>query len=140
MQRYSSVSFHEDSEKSNTYAYEVVPQELAQALGKAAEISESEDAAVLTRDDDGNLTACASVEEALNIAAERAHLDIKDCYIVKYPEEKSLWEQIMDAYYDRDEEKEIRARLDAIIPFYSDLEAWSKMEPLQARLPFILKL
>ncbi|MBP5644804.1 MAG: signal peptide peptidase SppA [Bacteroidales bacterium] len=77
---------------------------------------------------------------ALNIAAERAHLDIKDCYIVKYPEEKSLWEQIMDAYYDRDEEKEIRARLDAIIPFYSDLEAWSKMEPLQARLPFILRI
>ncbi|MBE6464355.1 MAG: hypothetical protein E7003_03405 [Eggerthellaceae bacterium] len=65
---YFSVSFKEDSEESNTYAFEVVTQELAQALDKAAEISESEDAAVLTIDDDGNLTACASVEEALNVS------------------------------------------------------------------------
>lgn len=77
---------------------------------------------------------------ALNIAAEMANLEVGNCYLVKYPAEKSLWEQIVDVYYERDEEKELRARLNAIFPFYSELEEWSSMEPLQARLPFILKI
>ena len=38
------------------------------------------------------------------------------------------------------QEEEIRARLNAVIPFYSELEQWATMEPLQARLPFAIML
>jgi len=77
---------------------------------------------------------------ALNIAAELAEVEIEDCHLVKYPKEKDLWAQIMDMYYEQDEEIKLRARLNAIIPFYGELEEWSRMEPLQARLPFILRI
>ena len=77
---------------------------------------------------------------AMSIAAEKAGVAIDDCYLVKYPKEKDIWKQIMDMYYESNEEVELRARLNAIVPFYSELEAWSKMEPLQARLPFILSV
>ena len=77
---------------------------------------------------------------ALTIAAEKAGVAIDDCNLVKYPKEKDLWEQIMNMYYEQDEEIKLRARLNTIIPFYSELEEWSRMEPLQARLPFILRI
>ena len=41
---------------------------------------------------------------------------------------------------EEEQEEEIRARLNAIIPFYSDLEQWSVMEPLQARLPYAIRI
>lgn len=77
---------------------------------------------------------------AYNIAAGLAGVEIEDCHLVTFPKEKNFLEQLLDAYYERDEETQLRARLDAIIPFYSELEKWSRMEPLQARLPFILEL
>ena len=63
-----AIDFKDDSEAGNTYAFDVVTPELAQTLTEAAELSESDDAAVFAIDDDGNLTACASVEEALNMS------------------------------------------------------------------------
>jgi hypothetical protein len=41
---------------------------------------------------------------------------------------------------DESQEEELRARLSAVIPFYNELEQWSRMEPLQARLPFVIKI
>ena len=38
------------------------------------------------------------------------------------------------------QEEEIRARLNAVVPFYSEMEQWANMEPLQARLPFVIML
>ena len=76
---------------------------------------------------------------ALNIAAEEAGIDYEKTTVKVFPKEKSLWEQMMEQMEDGKEE-EIKARLNAIIPFYSELEHWSQMEPLQARLPFILKI
>ena len=61
-----SVSFNEDSEKTNSYTFDVVTPQLAQTLKEASEISDSGDTSVLVIDDDGNLSACASVEEALD--------------------------------------------------------------------------
>lgn len=76
---------------------------------------------------------------ALHIAAEEAKVNFDDCSIKTYPAEKSAWEEI-SARLSNDEDEEVRARLGAIIPFYSELESWSVMEPLQARLPFAIKI
>ena len=76
---------------------------------------------------------------ALHIAAEEAGVDFDQCSIKTFPAEKSLWEQVMDKV-NEDEEEKLKARLNSFIPFYSELESWSTMEPLQARLPFALVL
>lgn len=76
---------------------------------------------------------------ALHIAAEKAEVEYDDCTVVAYPAEKSLWEQLLE-YKKGKDEVELRSRMSKFIPYYSELEDWATMEPLQARLPFILKL
>ena len=76
---------------------------------------------------------------ALRIAAEEAGVDYEKCSVVAMPAPKSMWEQLISSMEEKQEE-EIRARLNAVMPFYSELEAWSRMEPLQARLPFALNI
>ena len=74
---------------------------------------------------------------ALHIAAEEAEVDYDKCKVKVFPEEKGLWELMMQKM-NEDEEEKINARLNSLIPFYSDLVRWSNMEPLQARLPFAI--
>ncbi len=76
---------------------------------------------------------------AMNIAAKEAGIDYGKCMAKVFPEGKSLWQQVMEQIEDGQEE-EIKARLEAIIPFYSELEQWSQMEPIQARLPFLIEV
>ena len=76
---------------------------------------------------------------ALHIAAEEAEVDFDKCSVKIFPAEKSLWEQLMQKM-NEDEEEKINARLNSLIPFYSDLVSWSNMEPLQARLPFAINI
>ena len=76
---------------------------------------------------------------ALHIAAEEAEVDFEKCKVKVFPSEKSLWELMMQKMNESEEEK-INARLNSIIPFYKELESWSKMEPLQARLPFAINI
>ena len=76
---------------------------------------------------------------ALHIAAEEAGVDYDKCSVKTFPAPKSLWEQLMNRM-EEGQEEEIRARLNAVIPFYSELEQWANMEPLQARLPFAIML
>ena len=76
---------------------------------------------------------------ALHIAAEEAGVDYDKCSVKTFPAPKSLWEQLMNRM-EEGQEEEIRARLNAVIPFYSELEQWANMEPLQARLPFAIMI
>ena len=76
---------------------------------------------------------------AFRLAAEEAGVDFDNCNVVTFPAKKSVWEQLMSRM-EEEQEEEIRARLNAIIPFYSDLEQWSVMEPLQARLPYAIRI
>ncbi|MBO4599292.1 MAG: signal peptide peptidase SppA [Bacteroidales bacterium] len=76
---------------------------------------------------------------ALHIAAEEAGIDFDKCSVKVFPAEKSLWEMMMKKMNESEEEK-INARLNSIIPFYSELVEWSGMEPLQARLPFAIRI
>lgn len=76
---------------------------------------------------------------ALHIAAEEAGVDYSKCSLKTFPEKKSMWELLMNRV-NADEEEELKARLNAIVPFYNELVMWSNMEPLQARLPFAIRL
>lgn len=76
---------------------------------------------------------------ALRIAAEEAGVDRDDCSVVTFPAKKSLFEQLFSSI-DENEETKLRARMNQTIPFYDDLMQWSNMEPMQARLPFVIKI
>ena len=76
---------------------------------------------------------------ALHIAAEEAGVDYSKCSLKTFPEKKSMWELLMNRV-NADEEEELKARLNAIVPFYDELVMWSNMEPMQARLPFAIRL
>lgn len=76
---------------------------------------------------------------ALHIAAEEAGVDYSKCSLKTFPEKKSMWELLMNRV-NADEEEELKARLNAIVPFYDELVMWSNMELLQARLPFAIRL
>ena len=76
---------------------------------------------------------------ALHIAAEEAGVDYNQCSVKTFPAKKSLWEQLMNRI-EEGQEEEFRARLNALVPFYSELEHWATMEPLQARLPFAIQI
>ena len=76
---------------------------------------------------------------ALHIAAEEAGVDYSKCSLKTFPEKKSMWELLMNRV-NADEEEELKAHLNAIVPFYDELVMWSNMEPMQARLPFAIRL
>lgn len=76
---------------------------------------------------------------AFRIAADEAGVDLEKCSVVTFPAQKSTWELLMERM-DQSQEEEINARINAVIPFYSQLVEWSRMEPLQARLPFAINI
>ena len=87
----------------------------------------------------GLVDTLGGLQLALHIAAEEAEVDFDECSITTYPKTKGLWEQLT-TMKEEEESEQVRARLNAIIPFYSDLEKWADMEPMQARLPFLINL
>lgn len=76
---------------------------------------------------------------AFELAAKEAKLNPKECRLKAFPAEKGLLDQLFEQV-NSDKEEEIKARINAVIPFYSELCNWSTMEPLQARLPFIMNI
>ena len=87
----------------------------------------------------GLVDTLGSMTLALHIAAEEAGVDYSKCSLKTFPEKKSMWELLMNRV-NANEEEELKARLNAIVPFYDELVMWSNMEPLQARLPFAIRL
>ena len=74
---------------------------------------------------------------ALKIAAAEA--GIEEYSTVDYPKEKDLFTRLMAAANDK-EDIVLRQRIQTVVPFYQDLVDWSSMAPVQARLPYILRM
>ena len=86
-----------------------------------------------------SLDTLGGLPMAFRIAADEAGVDLEKCSVVTFPAQKSTWELLMERM-DQSQEEEINARINAVIPFYNEMEQWSRMEPLQARLPFVIKI
>ena len=88
----------------------------------------------------GLVDTLGNFETAINIAAAEAKL--KHYKLVYYPEHKDLLTDILELTGN----SEARAKLlnkhmkSPINSLYQELEYWATMEPLQARLPFILNM
>ena len=84
----------------------------------------------------GLVDTLGGMDLALKIAAEEA--GIKEYAIINYPETQDFFSRLMDNANKKDDIK-LEARLNTIIPFYSELRYWSEMSPIQARLPFEIR-
>lgn len=87
----------------------------------------------------GLVDTLGGLSTALRIAAEESGIKAGKYSVVTYPAKKNIWEQIFSRV-NESEETELRARLNQAIPFYDELTKWAEMEPLQARLPFAIKI
>ncbi|MBQ0015838.1 MAG: signal peptide peptidase SppA [Bacteroidales bacterium] len=72
---------------------------------------------------------------AIQIAAQKA--DITTYTTVNYPKSQDLMSQLF-GYRKHKDETQLSAQVNQIIPYYSQLKEWSSMDPMQARLPFIM--
>ena len=77
---------------------------------------------------------------AINIAADEAN--IKDYSLVYYPEEEDLVTQLLDLTTSAAMRSKLfsKHQYNPIEKMYNELEDWANMDPLQARLPFILNM
>lgn len=73
---------------------------------------------------------------ALQLAAKEA--GIKDYTTVSYPKSEPMMSKIFKM--TDDEDVVLEAKLNDIIPFYSDLRYWANMAPMQARLPYAIEI
>ena len=80
---------------------------------------------------------------AVAIACQEAKIAPSDCRLVNFPEDKDLWNQILDITGSSEEVVQMRThRLmgKELGSAYEDLLYFSTMEPMQARLPYSLDI
>lgn len=83
----------------------------------------------------GLVDTLGGLDLALEMAAQYA--GIENYSITQYPEQKDFVTILSESIGNR-EDRQLKTKLNAIIPFYSELEYWSTMEPFQARLPYAI--
>lgn len=84
----------------------------------------------------GLVDTLGGIDLALKIAAERA--SISEYSTISYPKQKNFTTILIESMGNK-EDRQLKAKLNSIIPFYSELEYWSTMEPLQARIPYAIE-
>ena len=87
--------------------------------------------------ENGLVDTLGGIGLALRIAAEKA--GIEQYKTVDYPKEKDFFTRLLELTNDKDDIV-LSSRLEAVIPYYSDLVHWTTMAPVQARLPYILRM
>lgn len=83
----------------------------------------------------GLVDTLGGLDLALDIAAQYA--GIENFSVIKLPKQKDFATLLYESIGNK-EDRQIKAKLNEIIPFYSELEYWATMEPLQARIPYAI--
>lgn len=84
----------------------------------------------------GLVDTLGGFDVALSIAAKEA--GISDYTTTSYPKQGDVMTRLFKMADDED--VKLEQRLNAIIPFYSDIRYWANMAPLQARLPYAIEI
>ena len=85
----------------------------------------------------GLVDTLGGMELAVRLAAQEA--GITDYSREVYPAPKDLMEQVMNIT-SAPKDKELYMRLQQWFPFYEEMNYWATMEPVQARLPFVMNI
>jgi protease-4 len=88
-----------------------------------------------------------SYEDALKIAARRAHLKADDYRVQRLPRTKSSVEKFLSRFIDTDEDDQAAAearvmqtKLGPLYPAYHQYQLLMQMKGVQARLPYELEI
>ena len=93
----------------------------------------------------GLVDVLGSYEDALKIAAARAHLKADDYRVQRLPARKSLWYSGLLAAFGGDDSDEARARmmkaeLGPLYPAYAQYQQLMQLRGVQARLPYEIEI
>lgn len=85
----------------------------------------------------GLVDTLGGMDVAMQIAAQEAGID--KYAVTVYPAPKDLFDQLMDLT-STPKDIDLRMQIRQIIPFYDEMTYWAEMEPVQARLPFVINI
>ncbi|MBU6122347.1 signal peptide peptidase SppA [Hymenobacter siberiensis] len=90
----------------------------------------------------GLVDVLGDYQDALNIAAARAHLKADDYYVQRLPRQKSALEGFISMFSDDDAAKTraIKTELGPLYPAYAQYQQLMQMRGVQARLPYSLDI
>ncbi|WP_201978643.1 signal peptide peptidase SppA [Hymenobacter rubidus] len=92
----------------------------------------------------GLVDVLGDYEDALKIAAARAHLKADDYRVQRLPRQKSPFENILNFFGDDDDDtakaKAIKAELGPLYPAYAQYQQLMQMRGVQAKLPYTLDI
>lgn len=83
----------------------------------------------------GLVDTLGGLDMALELAAK--HSKVENYSIIQYPKQKDFVTILSESMGNK-EDRQLKSKLNTIIPFYSELEYWATMEPIQARLPYAI--
>ncbi len=87
----------------------------------------------------GLVDSLGGLQDAIAYAAKKANLG-KNYRISEYPKRKQFLQELMDELSGKAEARILGDKLQAFEPYLSQLETWSRMKGVQARLPFVMKI
>ena len=83
-------------------------------------------------------------QDALNIAAARAHLKADDYRVQRLPRRRSALENLLAMFGGGDDDeakaKALKAELGPLYPAYAQYQQLMQMRGVQARLPYVLDI
>ncbi|MDO7876326.1 signal peptide peptidase SppA [Hymenobacter sp. ASUV-10] len=91
----------------------------------------------------GLVDVLGDYDDALKLAATRAHLKADDYRVQRLPRQKSSFEQFVSMFNDSDDEAKARAmkaELGPLYPAYQQYQQLRQMRGVQARLPYELDI
>ncbi len=90
----------------------------------------------------GLVDVLGNYQDALNIAAARAHLKADDYQVQRLPRRKSSFEQLFSMLGDEDEAKTraLKTELGPLYPAYAQYQQLLQMRGVQAKLPYVLEI
>ena len=87
----------------------------------------------------GLVDSLGGMQDAIAYAAKKAKLG-KNYRLTEYPKRKAFLQELMAELSGKAEAKIVGNKLQAFQPFLSQLQTWSRMKGVQARLPFVMKI
>ena len=92
----------------------------------------------------GLVDVLGDYDDALKLAAARAHLKADDYRIQSLPHRKSSFENVLSMFSDEDDEEAkarvMKTELGPLYPAYAQYRQLVTMRGVQARLPYVLEV
>ncbi len=87
----------------------------------------------------GLVDSLGGLQNAIAYAAKKAKLG-KNYRIIEYPKRKEFLQELMEEFSGKAESRILANKLQVFEPYLSEIQTFSQMKGIQARLPFVMKI